>query len=75
LKTIEAELFVTVSGVDDTSLQPVHARHKYTDEAIVWGARHADVLSEGEGGILILDLRRFHELMPTERTEDFPFPE
>jgi inward rectifier potassium channel len=75
LKAIEAELFVTVMGVDDTSLQPVHARHKYTDEAIVWGARHADVLSEGEGGILVLDLRRFHDLMETERTEDFPYPE
>jgi inward rectifier potassium channel len=70
----EVELFVTVSGVDDTSLQPVHARHKYTDEAIVWGARHADVLSEDEGGVLILDLRRFHELTPTRRTATFPYP-
>jgi inward rectifier potassium channel len=74
LKAQEVELFVTVSGVDDTSLQPVHARHKYTDEAIVWGARHADVLSEDEGGILVLDLRKFHELTPTERMPDFPYP-
>jgi inward rectifier potassium channel len=75
LKAEEAELFVTVSGVDDTSLQPVHARHKYTDEAIVWGARHADVLSEAEGGVLVLDLRRFHELAPTAPTAEFPYPE
>jgi inward rectifier potassium channel len=75
LKAEEVELFVTVSGVDDTSLQPVHARHKYTDEAIVWGARHADVLSEEEGGILLLDLGKFHELTPTERTPDFPYPD
>lgn len=73
LKDEEVELFVTVSGVDDTSLQPVHARHKYTDEAIVWGARHADVLSEQEGK-LVLDLRRFHELTPTLRTTEFPYP-
>ncbi len=71
----EVELFVTVSGVDDTSLQPVHARHKYTDEAIVWGARHADVLSEEEGGVLVLDLRKFHDLTITERTAEFPYPE
>ena len=38
-------------------------------------ARHADVLSEEEGGLLVLDLRRFHELVPTERTLDFPYPE
>ena len=74
LKTEEIELFVTVSGVDDTSLQPVHARHKYLDEAIVWGARHADVLSEGEDGVLVLDLRQFHELTPTVRTPEFPYP-
>jgi inward rectifier potassium channel len=74
LKKDEVELFVTVSGVDDTSLQPVHARHKYTDEAIIWGARHADVLSEDPDGILVLDLARFHELTPTERTADFPYP-
>jgi inward rectifier potassium channel len=75
LRLHEIELFVTVSGVDDTSLQPVHARHKYTDAAIVWGARHADVLSEAEDGVLVLDLRKFHDLAPTERTEGFPYPE
>ena len=75
IKTDEVELFVTVSGTDDTSLQLVHARHKYTDEAIVWGARHADVLSEAPDGVLVLDLRRFHELTPTEKTEVFPYPE
>lgn len=74
LKAEEVELFVTVSGVDDTSLQAVHGRHKYTDEAIVWGARHADVLSE-EGGVLVLDLAKFHELTATERIEGFPYPE
>jgi inward rectifier potassium channel len=75
LRAEEVELFITVSGVDDTSHQPVHARHKYTDEAIVWGARHADVLSEQEGGLLVLDLRRFHDLTPTEPSADFPYPE
>jgi inward rectifier potassium channel len=74
LKADEVELFVTVSGVDDTSLQPVHARQKYTDEGIVWGARHADVLSEDAQGRLVLDLRRFHELTTTAPTPDFPYP-
>lgn len=74
LKKDEVEIFVTVVGVDDTSLQPVHARHKYTDEAVVWGARHADILSEDEGGVIVLDLRKFHELMPTERADGFPYP-
>lgn len=74
LKAQEVELFITVVGTDDTSLQPVHARQRYTDQAVVWGARHADVLSEEEGGTLVLDLRRFHEVTPTEPTEEFPYP-
>lgn len=75
LRASDAEIFITMTGVDDTSLQPVHARQKYTDEAIVWGARHADILSEAEGGVLLLDLRKFHLLEPTRPTEDFPYPE
>jgi inward rectifier potassium channel len=73
LKAQEVELFVTVVGIDDVSLQPVHARRKYTDEAIIWGARHADVLSEDPDGTLVLDLGRFDELTTTEPTADFPY--
>lgn len=75
LKASEIELFVTVVGIDDTSHQPVHARHRYTDEAIVWGARHADVLSEDpEGEGLILDVKKFHDLVPTAPVDGFPYP-
>ncbi len=70
----ELELIVTVVGTDDTSLQPVHARRRYVDREIAWGARHADVLSEDAGGNLILDVRRFHDIVPTEPIEGFPFP-
>lgn len=75
MKTDEIEIFVTVVGIDDTSRQAVHARHKYTDEAVVWGARHADILSEDEGGVIVLDLRKFHDVTITERTDEFPYPE
>lgn len=74
LKTDEIELNVTLVGVDDTSLQAVHARTTYTDDRIVWGARHADILSEEPDGSLIVDLRKFHEVVPTDPTPDFPFP-
>lgn len=70
----ETELIVTVVGTDDTSLQPVHGRHRYVDKEIVWGARHADVLSEGNDGKLVLDIRKFHDLVPTKPTETFPYP-
>lgn len=70
----EVELLVTVVGVDDTSMQPVHARHRYYSQEIAWGARHADILNEQPDGSLVLDMRRFHQLVPTEPIEGFPYP-
>jgi inward rectifier potassium channel len=70
----EVELMATIAGTDDTSYQPVHARHEYEHMDILWGARHADILSETEDGNLVLDIRRFHEVVPTEPTEAFPYP-
>jgi inward rectifier potassium channel len=70
----DAEFLVTVVGTDDTSLQQVHARARYLDRQVVWGARHADILSEGDHGDLVLDVRRFDEIEPTEPTEGFPYP-
>jgi inward rectifier potassium channel len=74
LERDEAEINVTLVGTDDTSLQPVHARRRYLTKDILWGARHADVLSEDDAGNLILDVRRFHEVEPTEPVEGFPYP-
>jgi inward rectifier potassium channel len=70
----EAELIITVVGLDDVSGQTVHAAHRYLDRDIVWGARPADVLSETPDGDMLLDLRRFHDVVPTEPTAGFPYP-
>jgi inward rectifier potassium channel len=69
----EVELIVTLVGTDDTSLQPVHARNQYHENEILWGARHADILSENPDGTIVLDVRRFHEIVPTDPTEGFPY--
>jgi inward rectifier potassium channel len=61
LERDEIELIVTIAGTDDTSLQPVHARHTYYHDEIAWNARHADILRE-ENGVLVLDLTRFHKV-------------
>ena len=74
LAKAEAEILVSLVGTDDTSLQAVHARGRYLHDEVVWGARHADVLSEDRDGNLLLDVRRFHELLPTVEIEGFPYP-
>ena len=70
----EVELIATLVGVDDTSLQPVHARKQYEDHDLVWGARHGDILSQESDGRVIMDIRRFHDLVPTDPVEGFPYP-
>ena len=73
LRAAEVELLVTVMGLDDTTVQPVHAQHTYLHEAIVWGKRHADVLDELPDGSLTLDVRKFHDLVDCDATEGFPY--
>jgi inward rectifier potassium channel len=70
----EIELQVLVVGLDDASMQMVHGKHHYFTHDILWGQRLADVLSEVDGEHLVLDLGKFHDLVPTEPTPDFPYP-
>lgn len=70
----EVELITSVVGTDDTSLQPMHARHNYESDHIVFGARHVDILSESEDGTFVVDLHKFHDVKPSEPTATFPYP-
>jgi inward rectifier potassium channel len=70
----EIELLASLVGTDDTSLQPVHARRRYIDTEIVWGARHADILTEDANSNVVLDITKFHELVPTTPIDGFPYP-
>jgi len=67
------EILTSVTGLDDTWMQTVHATHRYTASQIAWGYRLADVLVE-EGTVITLDLTKFHELERGEPTPDFPYP-
>jgi inward rectifier potassium channel len=70
----EVELSVSVVGTDATSLQPVHATHIYQPADVLWGARLADILRELPSGDIELDVRKFHDILPTSPTPDFPYP-
>lgn len=64
LEDIRAELLVTLSGVDQTFSQRVHARHSYVPTDVVWNARFADILGTNERGGRVIDYGRFHETIP-----------
>jgi inward rectifier potassium channel len=63
LKRDEVEIIVSLTGIDETSMQPVHARKRYVDEQILFGVRYADMLSTRADGTLVLDVARFHEVV------------
>jgi inward rectifier potassium channel len=70
----EAELHVMLVGLDDTSMQTMYASHTYYARDILWGARHADILSELEDGTMVVDLSKFHDTEPMSPSEGFPYP-
>jgi inward rectifier potassium channel len=74
LASEETEISVMVVGLDDTTMQPIHASHQYYAHQVLWGARHADILSEAADGNLDLDLAKFHDIEATPATADFPYP-
>lgn len=64
LKAEEIELTCAIVGIDDTSLQPIHARKTWYDHEILFGHRLVDLLRELPDGSLEADGRRFDEVEP-----------
>ena len=72
LRAANAELHVSLVGVDDTFAQSVHARATYTMDDVVWDARFVDVFARDPDGARVLDLRRFHDTAPLPPGGDAP---
>lgn len=67
LRAKKGELFLSLSGLDETSGQTVHARWRYDLDAIAWDHAFADVLSIDEDGTRVLDYTKFDEVIPLEK--------
>jgi inward rectifier potassium channel len=57
----EAEIVAIVTGLDDTTLQSVHARTSYEGADILFGRRFVDLFGYLPDGTRAMDYRRFHE--------------
>jgi inward rectifier potassium channel len=66
LATEAAEIVVTVTGLDETMSQPVHARTSYLAHEVLWGRRFVDVFTQTKDGRLAVDYRRFHDTEPLQ---------
>ncbi len=71
LKKAEAEVQVSLTGLDDVTMQTVHSMHIYEDDKIKFGHRFADTLRPLAGtGDFVLDLRQFDVVVPDSTPRD-----
>jgi inward rectifier potassium channel len=68
LRAQQAELYLGLTGFDETIGQTIHARKQYTLDDIVVGARFADVLANRPGGGRQIDYRKFHDVVALDAT-------
>lgn len=59
------EFLVSISGLDDTYGQNIHALNVYGPNDIHWGGQWADVLDVGEAGVRSIDFKHFDTIIDT----------
>jgi inward rectifier potassium channel len=64
LRAKDVDLVASMTGLDETLSQSVHARHAWAPDQILWGHRFADVLVSLPDGRRAIDYRRFHAVEP-----------
>jgi len=71
LDTADAEIVVSLTGIDETFSQTIYARYYYEAKDIIWGARLADITSRTPEGEFLLDFTRYDQVVAAE----LPAPE
>ena len=56
------EIIVSITGLDETFSQTIHARHTFVLDEIIWGARFADVLVLHPDGSRSVDYDHFDDI-------------
>jgi inward rectifier potassium channel len=64
LRDADVEIQVAITGIDGTTSQTLHARHRYLPEDLRLGMRYADMLSARPDGRIELDYAKLHDLLP-----------
>ena len=72
LKRDRAQIIVTLTGLDETLAQTIHARHTFGAEDIHWDYRFADILLTGKHGRRVIDFNQFNIIHPISRSRPLP---
>jgi inward rectifier potassium channel len=62
----QAEIVITLTGLDETVSQTIHARHSFVASEILWDMRFVDIIARTPDGKRAVDYTRFHEVNPVE---------
>lgn len=72
LQRDNAEIIVTLTGLDETLAQTIHARHTFNADKIFWDYRFADILLTGPHGKRVINFNHFHDIQPISRPRQLP---
>ncbi len=64
------EIIVSLTGLDSSVAQNIHARAGYGPGDVLWDHEFADVISADERGRPTIDYRRFHDVEPAPPKDD-----
>ncbi len=69
LAKTNAAIVVSLSGIDETVTQVVHARHTYAANEVLWNYQFVDVIFHTADGHRFIDYNYFHDVVPLEHVE------
>ncbi|MEM1240301.1 MAG: ion channel [Cyanobacteria bacterium P01_H01_bin.26] len=64
LRETRAEIIVTLTGLDETLSQTIHARHSFSAHDIYWNHKFVDIISMSDTGRSVIDYNHFHSIEP-----------
>jgi inward rectifier potassium channel len=59
-------IIASLSGIDETVAQVVHARHTYTPYDIFWNSNFVDIIHKTPDGHRYIDYKSFHDVVPID---------
>ncbi|NJM20882.1 MAG: ATP-sensitive inward rectifier potassium channel 10 [Richelia sp. RM2_1_2] len=62
----EMEILITLTGIDQTVSENIHAHHSYIPTEIFWNHQFVDILTKTQDGRRSVDYNRFHDTTPLE---------
>jgi inward rectifier potassium channel len=60
----EMSLVISLSGLDETSAQNVHARNAYASKDVLFDHEYLDIINVDENGLRHVDYSKFHDTRP-----------